>query len=222
MNKFHVPHDFILQDGENGLHKKVCKDSDFCKYYNEFIRLIDESLIDDTLKKQITKASISVYTFAEIAAYKEGFKEGNRFLINILSSADESVKSFEKEQDFGKVLERYLAGYKPESIADVTDFLVEIADDLIGKEFKDTVQDFVYERIDEIITSIIMPNCKYSDLSEKSYTLYKMIGDILPEEHKNLILEYENTEIQLQGIAEEIIYKQGLKHGAAMKCLLTV
>jgi len=36
--------------------------------------------------------TIIVYIFAEIAAYKEGFKEGIRFLTNILSSTDDSGK----------------------------------------------------------------------------------------------------------------------------------
>lgn len=221
MEKHHIPYSFILQDGKNDLHEKVDKDSDFNKYYNKMNQLIEETIMDDSLKAQISEASRMVYIFAEIAAYKEGFKEGIRFLTNILSSVDESANSSEKERDLGKVFERYLADYKPKSIADVNNSLVKNADDLIGKGFKDTVQDFVYGRIDEIITAVIMPIRKYTELSEKSYDLYKMIGDILPEDHKSLIAEYENTELLLQGIAEEAIYKQGLKDGATMKCLLT-
>ena len=96
MRKYHIPFDLILQDGEDDLHEKVNKNIKFSKYKNELNLLIDKIIMDEKLKCGISEACQSVYIFAEIVAYKEGFEEGIRFLTNILTGTDESEKSCKK------------------------------------------------------------------------------------------------------------------------------
>lgn len=123
MSKYHIPYDFILPDGENELHEKVDKDSAFSKHYQEFNQLIAESISDNMLRTRISEAFMKVYISAEIAAYKLGFKEGIKFLINTSSNTDESKKSLKREKDFKKAFEMFLAEYRMDRIADTHDFL---------------------------------------------------------------------------------------------------
>lgn len=123
MDKYHIPNDFIIADGEYELHKKVDKDSKFRRYYNEFNQLMIEVIKDNMLRTQISEVFTLVYVFAEIAAYKEGFKESARFLMNAICSTDKSSKSIKREKDFNEVFEKFLVEYRLDRIADVHGFL---------------------------------------------------------------------------------------------------
>jgi hypothetical protein len=82
----------VLPDGEDDLHKKIDENPEFNKYYQEFTQFLDKIITAETQKTQISEEFRTVYIFAEIAAFNEGFKEGIRFLINVLSNVDESEK----------------------------------------------------------------------------------------------------------------------------------
>ena len=123
MDEYHIPNDFIIADGENELHKKVDKDSKFRRYYNKFNQLMTKAIKDDMLRTQISEVFTLVYIFAEIAAYKEGFKEGVRFLMNAVYSTDTSSKAIKRENDFNEAFEEFLAEYRLDRIADVHGFL---------------------------------------------------------------------------------------------------
>jgi hypothetical protein len=147
VNKFHIPNDFISADGENELHEKVDKDSKFRRYFNEFNQLISKAISDDVLRTKIYDIFAPVYVFAEIAAYKEGFKEGARFLMNAILSTDESSKSIKREKDFNEAFEKFLAEYRLDRIADVHDFLEK--DD----KYKKLIQN--KEKCEKILTAFI-------------------------------------------------------------------
>ena len=123
MNKYHIPSDLVLPDGENKLHETVNNDLNFRKYYQEMDQILLESIADNTLQERISEASRLVYIFAEIAAFKEGFMDGMKFLITVLGSSDESEKSSEREQDFSEAFEKFLADYRMDRIGDVDNFL---------------------------------------------------------------------------------------------------
>jgi len=123
MNKYHIPSDLVLPDGENELHEKVNNDLNFRKYCQEMDQLLLESIADGTLQERISEATRLVYIFAEIAAFKEGFMEGIKFLISVSASSDEPAKSSERETNFSEALEKFLADYRMDRIADVDNFL---------------------------------------------------------------------------------------------------
>jgi len=123
MNKYHIPYDLVLPDGENELHEKVNNDLNFRKYSQEMNQLLLESIADNTLKERISEAAMLVNIFAEIAAFKEGFMDGIKFLMNVLSDGDEPAKSSEREKDFSEALEKFLADYRMDRVADVDNFL---------------------------------------------------------------------------------------------------
>jgi len=122
-NKYHIPSDLVSPDGENELHEKVNNDLNFRKYYEEMNQLLLESISDGKLQELISEAAMAVYIFAEIAAFKEGFMDGMKFLINVLSNTDEPAKSSEREKNFSEALEKFLADYRMDRIADVDNFL---------------------------------------------------------------------------------------------------
>lgn len=100
MNKYHIPTDLINMDGENELHDKVNKDVRFSKYLQATQQLLDENVKDEKLKLRIFEAWQLVYIFAEIAAYREGFNEGIRFLTNCLAGIDDSKDLDKRGKDF--------------------------------------------------------------------------------------------------------------------------
>ena len=119
MNKHHIPHDLVLPHGEDELHEKVNNDLNFSKYYNEMVQLLAESIADGKLQERISEASRLVYIFAEIAAFKEGFTEGIKFLITTFGSNHEPAEASVREKDFSEGLEKFLADYRMDRIADV-------------------------------------------------------------------------------------------------------
>ena len=125
MKKYHIPHDLISLDGEDELHEKVNKDIKFSRYLRDMLQLLDENIKDEKLKGRISDACHLVYIFAELAAYREGFKEGIRFLTNTLASADAPRKTHKRDKDFNIALNQFIAEYKLDRIADVHEFLEE-------------------------------------------------------------------------------------------------
>ena len=125
MKKYHIPFDLISQDGEDELHEKVNKDIKFSGYQQDMLRLLDENIKDEKLKVHISDACHLVNIFAEIAAYREGFSEGIRFLTNTLASTDASRKTHKRDKDFNTAFNKFIAEYKLDRIADVHDFLEE-------------------------------------------------------------------------------------------------
>ena len=123
MKKYHIPFDLISQDGENDLHEKVNKDSKFSRYYQEFAGLLDETIEDKKIKDRISDACRLVYVFSEIAAYREGFQEGIRFLMNVTENTCEPEKICKRDRDFNDALEIFLTEYRLDRIADVHNFL---------------------------------------------------------------------------------------------------
>jgi len=125
MKKYHIPHDLISMDGENELHEKVNKDIKFSRYHRDMLRLLDENIMDEKLKGRISEACQLVYIFAEIAAYREGFHEGIKFLINTLANTDSPSKIRKRDKDFNTAFDKFISEYKLDRIADVHDFLEE-------------------------------------------------------------------------------------------------
>ena len=125
MNKFHIPHDLISLDGESQLHEKVNKDTTFSQYLQNMLGIMDENIKDKKLKDHLAEACQLVYIFAEIAAYKEGFHEGIRFLANSLVSGEVSGELHKRDQDFAAAFKEFLTEYKLDRIADIHGFLEE-------------------------------------------------------------------------------------------------
>ena len=125
MKKYHIPLDLISMDGEDELHEKVNKDIKFSRYHCNMLRLIDENIKDEKLKSHISEACQLVYIFAEIAAYREGFHEGIKFLSNTFSSTDSPGKVHKRAKDFNSAFDKFISEYKLDRIADVHDFLEE-------------------------------------------------------------------------------------------------
>lgn len=123
MKSNHIPYSLIFQDEESELHERVCQDVKFRRRDNAMKRWMDENIADDTLKAHIIEESDITRIFAEAAAYREGFQEGLRFLLRTLRCEGESLQPSKREQDFSQALERFLADYRLDRIADMDDFL---------------------------------------------------------------------------------------------------
>ena len=173
MNKYHIPSDLILPDGENELHEKVNNDLNFRKYYQEMDQLLLESIADNTLKERISEAAMTVYIFAEIAAFKEGFMEGIKFLTNVLSNTDESTKPSERENDFSEALEKFLADYRMDRIADVDNFLEKDEEYRKAHLNKIAAEKALQEAVPEIANSTVALN--YIDAVDDFIDMIKSI-----------------------------------------------
>ncbi len=76
-----------------------------------------------------------------------------------------------------------------------------------------SLNEFVMERIEEIIKAILLNHITYRDLSEElSCTLRELIERV-PENCKPLLYEYEEREHAQTVIAFEAMYKQGFMDG---------
>jgi hypothetical protein len=88
-------------------------------------------------------------------------------------------------------------------------------------DFKESFNDFVVRRTQEINRFTVMKSPEYNTLSKQCCELYTKLLEHLPEEYKQFIKEYEEIGAALQGISEVIVYTQGLKDGRKLDFILS-
>ncbi|AKG33627.1 hypothetical protein [Paenibacillus durus] len=74
----------------------------------------------------------------------------------------------------------------------------------------------------EYIANSILSNCnEYRQLIEECNQLFLTLMTDLPQEYKEMLQNYDTSTALLQGIAETLMYKQGLKDGISLNRFLT-
>lgn len=87
-------------------------------------------------------------------------------------------------------------------------------------DFNETMNDLTVNRITDIGSTVMANNERYQELRERSISIFAQIRDLLPAEHKSLLIEYEEVNSEELCITEEIMYQQGLKDGASLQKFL--
>ncbi len=88
------------------------------------------------------------------------------------------------------------------------------------REFDDILDEMMFRRLEDIGTNILMTNKEYREASTKLIEINYKIRDLLPEEHRHLIDDYEEITSAQGALSDDIIYKQALKDGIELKHLL--
>ncbi len=81
------------------------------------------------------------------------------------------------------------------------------------KNLSEYLHDFITKRTDEIGSNVLMKDMDYRELLEANQTKYHEILKYVPEEGRQLLLEYEEKEQAQSALAVELMYKQGFIDG---------
>ncbi|WP_163855438.1 hypothetical protein [Paenibacillus elgii] len=88
-------------------------------------------------------------------------------------------------------------------------------------EFDLAFKQFITNRTDAIGRTSLKELGKYNELNSYCIKLFKDIYNQLPDDSKMLLYEYECKSNILQGLAETIMYEQGLKDGVSLSRILS-
>lgn len=77
---------------------------------------------------------------------------------------------------------------------------------------KKIYENAINERLEDIGSEIIKDK-EHKELMIKSLTLFQLIKDMLPEEHKHLLFSYEENGSAMACIEEKYLYKYAFKDG---------
>lgn len=83
--------------------------------------------------------------------------------------------------------------------------------------FKNSFQELVCQRIDEVTLSQARKDPKWQQCVREANDLYHRIEELLGEEHRDIIFEFDNAKIGILACEVEYVYRQGLKDGIALK-----
>lgn len=81
------------------------------------------------------------------------------------------------------------------------------------KNLSTYMQEFIANRTDEIGRQVLMNHDEYRKLSNELREAIRALMMLLPEEGRQLVLSFEETENAQAALAGEIMYKQGLLDG---------
>jgi len=73
------------------------------------------------------------------------------------------------------------------------------------------------DRKGDVELHISKSNKTYIEYDKKRRKLYNQIMNLLPEEHKNLLLQYEDNSTLQNLVTERAMYDQGVKDGIKLK-----
>lgn len=82
--------------------------------------------------------------------------------------------------------------------------------------FVDAFRVFINTRTIKLNSEIVMKDSEFIKLSNKSSEIYHEIFSLLPESHKQLIGEYEETLNLMRAISDDIMYEHGIKDGVIL------
>lgn len=84
------------------------------------------------------------------------------------------------------------------------------------KTLKFRINDFAMARTEDA-GKILINDHEYNRLTERSISIMKEIRESLPDEKVKLLNKLDDCWGELSAISEDVIYKQGLKDGFAIK-----
>lgn len=88
--------------------------------------------------------------------------------------------------------------------------LNETVEEVFGQAYKE----FICNRTDGILFAIQSDtSCDYYHYNEERARLFDQLRDLLSEEGKSLLLDYESAETAAMASALEIVYRQGIEDG---------
>lgn len=82
-----------------------------------------------------------------------------------------------------------------------------------GKSFSE----FIWNRIDEILSGSAVNNKERQKWSDESQKLREQIKTVLDEEHRRLFGKFQDAESAMFTVDIEYAYRQGLKDGALLR-----
>lgn len=84
------------------------------------------------------------------------------------------------------------------------------------ESFRTAFNNFIMDRTIEVENKVIMKNKELEDVEDKIYEMYRKIGELLPDDMKNLILMHEELVNSYGALTDIIIYEQGLRDGVEL------
>jgi hypothetical protein len=80
---------------------------------------------------------------------------------------------------------------------------------------------FISIRMEYIADSVLHQSNDYKQSILECNQLFQDLQENLPQQYKEILQDYDTNTTLLQGIAESLMYKQGLKDGYRLKQMLT-
>ncbi|MBE0336956.1 hypothetical protein NST83_07010 [Paenibacillus sp. FSL R10-2782] len=85
---------------------------------------------------------------------------------------------------------------------------------------QDGLNQFISIRMEHVASSMLATSPEYEDLIKNCNQLFSILHDCLPKEYIQALYDYETNTTLLQGMAESIMYEQGLKDGVCLNQML--
>jgi len=84
----------------------------------------------------------------------------------------------------------------------------------VEEVFDQAYKEFIYKRTDRILFALQNDTSSdYCQYNEERASLFDQLRDLLNEECKSLLLDYESSETAAMTSALEIVYRQGIEDG---------
>lgn len=85
---------------------------------------------------------------------------------------------------------------------------------------KETLDSMICDRQEEIAIEVLEKNPEYKEACKKASQTERQIMDLLPEEHKHLVLDYESAMSFMEVTGQRVMYEKGFNDGIEVKNML--
>jgi hypothetical protein len=90
----------------------------------------------------------------------------------------------------------------------------------LENHFVQAFDQLVSIRMEYTAKSVLSHSEEYKELIQESSKLFSELQALLPLEHKQILQDYDTYTTLLQGLAETLMYTQGLKDGVSLHKML--